>query len=75
MLKYPCSYLIYSSSFDGMPAEAKAAVYARLWEVLAGEEKDPRYDRLTAADRKAIVEILRDTKPDLPPYFGGGADT
>ena len=73
MLKYPCSYLIYSAPFDAMPAEAKAAVYARLWQVLSGDETDPRYDVLTVADRRAIVEILRDTKPDLPEYFKAGA--
>src|SRR5688572_20186663 len=69
MLKYPCSHLIYSAPFDGMPAQAKAAVYARLWRVLSGQETDARYGRLTAADRQAVVEILRDTKADLPPYF------
>jgi hypothetical protein len=69
MLKYPCSYLIYSRPFDEMPAQAKAAVYARMWQVLSGEDTDPRYDRLSAADRQAIVEILRETKPDLPEYF------
>jgi hypothetical protein len=25
---------------------------------------------LSLADRRAIVEILRDTKPGLPSYFG-----
>jgi hypothetical protein len=27
---------------------------------------------LSLADRQAIVEILRDTKKDLPQYFQGG---
>ena len=75
LLKYPCSYLIYSAPFDGMPAAAKAAVYARLWEVLSGEERRPVYRKLTAADRQAILEILRDTKPDLPAYFDDAAST
>jgi hypothetical protein len=69
MSKYPCSYLIYSKPFDAMPEEAKAAVYARLWQVLSGQELDERYNRLTAADRQAVIEILRDTKADLPEYF------
>ena len=69
MAKYPCSYLIYSKPFDAMPAEAKAAVYARMWQILSGQETDERYNRLTAADRQAVVEILRETKPDLPDYF------
>ena len=40
-----------------------------MWTVLSGEAADPRYLSLSRADRQAIVEILRDTKPDLPAYF------
>jgi hypothetical protein len=69
LLKYPCSYLIYSEPFDAMPAAAKSAVYARLWEVLSGREPSERYSGLSAADRQAILEILRETKPDLPEFF------
>ena len=70
LLKYPCSYLIYSPAFDALPPLAKGPIYKRLWEVLSGEAQDPR-DRvaLSLADRQAIVEILKDTKKDLPPYF------
>jgi hypothetical protein len=69
LLKYPCSYLIYSDPFDAMPEPAKAAVYARMWEILSGKERGERYSVLTTADRQAILEILRETKPDLPEYF------
>jgi hypothetical protein len=40
-----------------------------MWQVLSGAEKGSRYARLSLADRQAIVEILRDTKPGLPSYF------
>jgi hypothetical protein len=69
LLRYPCSYVIYTEQFDRLPAEAKNAVFQRLWQVLSGQERDRRYRRLTLADRTAIVEILHDTKPDLPSYF------
>jgi hypothetical protein len=70
LLKYPCSFLIYSPAFDALPPLAKDAIYRRMWEVLSGQEQDPRYrTALSLADRRAIVEILRDTKKDLPPYF------
>jgi hypothetical protein len=69
MLRYPCSYMIYTPAFDALPARAKDAVYARLWAVLSGREKAPRYRSLSLADRQAIVEILRDTKPGLPTFF------
>jgi hypothetical protein len=75
MLKYPCSYVIYSPVFDGMPAAAKAAVYERLWEVLSGQERGSRYARLTTPDRQAILAILRETKNDLPAYFKAESST
>jgi len=70
LMKYPCSYLIYSPAFDALPPRAKDPIYKRLWAVLSGQEQDPRYRAaLSLADRRAIVEILRDTKKDLPAYF------
>lgn len=69
LMKYPCSYLIYSPAFDALPAPAKSPIYTRLWQVLSGDTREPRYRSLSLADRRAIVEILRDTKPDLPAYF------
>lgn len=71
LLKYPCSYMIYSPAFDALPAAAKDAVYRRLWQVLSAQDPDPRYKQLAAADRTAIIEILRDTKKDLPSSFRG----
>jgi len=69
LLRYPCSYMIYSDAFENLPPEAKDAVYKRMWEVLSGVERGPKYARLTVADRQNVVEILRDTKKDLPGYF------
>jgi hypothetical protein len=70
LMKYPCSYLIYSAAFDALPPSAKDPIYRRLWQVLSGREQDARYrSALSRADRQAIVEILRDTKKDLPAYF------
>lgn len=69
LLRYPCSYMIYSDAFDHLPAAAKEAVYQRMWQILSGRDKDPRYARLTLADRQAVVGILRQTKPDLPSSF------
>jgi hypothetical protein len=71
LMRYPLSYMIYSEPFEALPAEIKAAVYQRLWDVLSGAVTDTIYaSRLPLADRQAIVEILRDTKPGLPAYFG-----
>jgi hypothetical protein len=69
LFRYPASYMIYSPAFDALPAAARDAVYERLWEVLSGRETGARYERLSAADRQAVIEILRETKKDLPAYF------
>jgi hypothetical protein len=63
--------MIYSAQFEKLPADAKTAVYERLWAILSGKEKDNRYHHLSAADRRAIVEILRETKRDWPSAFRG----
>ena len=71
LLRYPCSPLIYAAAFDALPADALEAVYARMWDVLSGAVTEPRYEQLSREDRRAIVEILRDTKTNLPAYFQG----
>jgi len=69
MFKYPCSYLIYSDAFNGLPELSRVYVMQRLWEILSGVETSEKYSHLSAADRQAIIEILRDTKSDLPDYW------
>ena len=69
LFKYPCSYLVYSRSFNELPAEAKSVVLKRLWEVLSGQDHSKPFQHLSDEDRTAILEILRDTKPDLPDYW------
>jgi len=69
LLRFPCSYMIYTDAFDALPVTARDAIYRRMWTVLAGQEREPRYARLTPSDRQAIIEILRDTKKGLPDYF------
>ena len=65
LLHYPCSYLIYSPAFDALPARVKEYVYARLWEVLSGQDSSENFAHLTPADRSAIAAILLETKPEF----------
>jgi hypothetical protein len=67
LLRYPLSYLIYSEAFDGLPREVLAFVSRRLDDILSAEKPEPGFERLTAADRRAIREILDATKPGLLP--------
>jgi hypothetical protein len=69
LLRYPCSYMIYTEAFDALPPPVKAVVYDRMSRILSGVEKGPEYSKLSPADRRAIIEILQETKKDLPGYF------
>jgi hypothetical protein len=71
MFRHPLSYLIYSEAFDSLPDLARDYVYRRLWQVLSGEDKAGKFANLCDADRQVIIEILRDTRPDLPAYWRG----
>ena len=55
LLKYPCSYMIYSAAFDALPPLAKSAVYRKLVRELPKRENG-----------QVILEILRATKKDFP---------
>jgi hypothetical protein len=71
LLRYPCSYMIYTEAFDALPPAALAAVYERMWAILSGKVTDAEYSKLSPADRRAVIEILRDTKKGLPWYWQG----
>jgi hypothetical protein len=68
LLRYPMSYLVYSKSFDALPKHAKDYIYRRFWEVLSGKDTTPAFAHLSQADRKAILEILQETKPDFAAF-------
>ena len=57
LLRYPCSYMIYSPAFEGLPADAKRSIYQRIREVMSS--------RFSAADREAVTQILQETKKDF----------
>ncbi|HXG48589.1 MAG TPA: hypothetical protein VNO52_13260 [Methylomirabilota bacterium] len=69
LFRHPCSYLIYSDAFDGLPAPMKEKLYRRLWEILTGADTTPAYGRIPTETKLAILEILAATKPGLPAYW------
>ena len=73
LLKYSCSYLVYSDAFRALPLEVRQAVYRRMFAILG--DSAPRYAHLTLADRRDIAEILRDTVRDLPLELASGSHT
>jgi hypothetical protein len=69
LMRYPCSYMIYSPAFDALPDDLKQAIYERMWIILSGRDRSAKYAKFSLADRQTVVEILRGTKKDLPDYF------
>ena len=65
LFKYPCSYLIYSDAFASLPDEVQSQVIARLTDILEGRNDAKEYSHLTADMRREILQILRDTLPEL----------
>jgi hypothetical protein len=68
LFKYPLSYLVYSDDFDALPQLVKGFVYQRIFDVLSGQDKNPDYDEFSAADKKAALDILEETKPDFAAF-------
>ena len=69
MLKYPCSHLIYSDSFDALHPEMRKYIWQKLWDIFNNKDNSKKYSHLSVADRMAILEIIRDTKSGLPDYW------
>lgn len=69
LMKYPCSYLIHSEAFDSLIPPLKERVYRRLWEVLSGEDESDAFQGLAPGRKRAILEILIETKKNLPDYW------
>ena len=84
LFRYPLSYMVYDAAFDALPGPVLDQVYRRLFDVLTTPGRGRSSDRgpqrgsrvgvgdrpsLTPADRRAILEILQDTKSNLPAYW------
>jgi hypothetical protein len=54
LFRYPLSYMIYGAQFNALPDAVRAQVYQRI------------YQRLPVSERRTVLEILKETKPDFP---------
>jgi hypothetical protein len=74
LFRYPLSYMIYSAAFDGLPGLVRDRIYQRLYAILTAQDSSASVGglslkNLSAEDRRAILEIVRETKPNLPAYW------
>jgi hypothetical protein len=65
VFRYPCSYLIHSDAFDGLPDLVRKIILEKLADVLTGKDTREEYRHLSPGTRKDILEILRETKPEF----------
>ena len=63
LLKHRCSYMIYSTVFEGLPRSMKERIYSLLGEALSPVTEEFAY--LPSPEKQAIRTILTETVPDL----------
>ncbi|MFT5466987.1 MAG: hypothetical protein ACI8UO_002089 [Verrucomicrobiales bacterium] len=64
MFKHRCSYMIYTSVFQGLHPGFKRLIYTELGKALDGSK--PGFGHIPSNEKTAIREILRATLTDLP---------
>jgi hypothetical protein len=67
IFKYRCSYMLYTDSWQRLPAMLKERVYYRMAEGL--REQNPTYRHLEPAEKLAIRAILKQTLSGLPSWW------
>ena len=78
LFRYPLSYMIYSAAFDGLPGFVRDRIFQRLYAILTGQDSSTSVGglslkNLSTEDRHAILEIVRETKPNLPAYWAAAS--
>jgi hypothetical protein len=61
--------VIYSRAFNSIEPALRGLIYKRLFEVLSSADRSTDFAGLTPEGKRAALEILTDTKPDLPDYY------
>jgi hypothetical protein len=74
LFRYPCSYLVYSPAFDGLPKEMRNYLWMRLEQILTGRQPNEPYANMAESERTAVLEILRDTKPEFKAWLARSGD-
>lgn len=73
LFRYPLSYLIGAAAFDAFPPVFREHFFTRLHEILTGKDSSQDFAQLEPRDRQAVLEIVRDTRPDLPACWQASA--
>jgi hypothetical protein len=66
LFKNRCSYMLYTSLFQGLPPELKERIFQRLGDALNVEKPDKEFAYLPTSEKQIIRSILKATLPDWP---------
>lgn len=69
IFKYRCSYMLYTDSWQKLPAALRERVYFKMGEGLREQNPNPAYAHLPAEEKRAIRAILKETLPGLPAWW------
>lgn len=69
IFKYRCSYMLYTDSWQKLPAALKERVYFKMAEGLREQNSNPVYAHLPADEKLAIRSILKETLVGLPSWW------
>lgn len=69
LFKYPCSFLIYSESFDAIPDVMREHLLQRIHDILSGKDDSEMFQTISPRLKQEVLEILVATKPNLPTYW------
>jgi len=58
--------MVYSPAFEALRPDVREGVYQRMIDTLTRPDRRNERGRASAEDRRAVLEILRDTKSDFP---------
>ncbi len=76
LFRYPCSYLIHSDAFHGLPDQVRHEILVKLLAVLDGKlegEQARQFAHLDEPLRAAIKQILAETQPEFGELVSGNA--
>lgn len=73
VFRYPLSYLIYTSDFTALPTYARDYIYQQIAAILQGENTDKAFSHISSDQRRAVLEILRDTGHEIVAYLSEDA--
>lgn len=70
LFRYPLSYMVYTESFNALPAYVREYIDSRIVEVLQGRDQTGISAKLAADDRAAVSQILAQTLPRFASPLG-----